>query len=189
MMQPDIMGWVLGGVLGVLFIVIETFMIGRLLRVPLPHRFLVVTGGRHNRGGKTLGFRIARKLTYVIPVVEQCREIDGSCIPCRIEVRNAYLPGGVRVKASLFALVRLSTDPALAACWIERFLDRPTGDIAQVSTETMEGAARQVLSTLAAEEVGDLTFLAGMADATAESFRKLGLELVHLSVSSLRMEA
>jgi len=188
-MPLELTGWIIGGVLGILFIAIETTLLTCLFRVPLPHNFLVISGRSYTWGGETRGFRIVRKLTHVMPVVEQALEMDGSCRPCRVEVRRAYLQGGVPVIVELFALVRISLDPEVMVDAVERFAGLPADAVARVATETLEGEVRALVSTLDAAGVEDLKFIAELAARSEESFRKLGLEVVHLSLTQLRKEA
>lgn len=180
------MYWVIGGAAGFALAMFETLLIRALFRVPPPHRLLVVSGRQYPQGGKTRGFAVNGRPRAVMPVVERAEELDTTCVPCTVEVKNAYLKGGVPVTARWFALARISREQGIVHEAVERFLGRPASEVGQVARETLEGVARGLLVTAELEEVEDLKFLQELAKEAGPHLRKMGLELVHLSLDSAR---
>jgi len=187
-MESHIVYWVIGGAGGLVLAVIETLLIRALFRAAPPHRLLVVSGRRYRQGHETRGFAVHGGLRAVIPVVERVEEQDTTCVPCGVEVRNAYLKGAVPVTVRWFALVRVSRDPEVVHDAVERFLGRPAAEVGQVATETLEGAARGALAKISPENLDHLTLFEVLLLEGSPPLRAMGLELVHLSIESFGKE-
>lgn len=181
-MESHILYWVIGGAAGFALATLEVMLIRALFHVPPPHRLLVVSGRQYRQGGKTRGFAIHGRPRFVMPVVERVDELDTTCVPCTVEVRNAYLKGGVPVTARWLALVAITRDPALTPEAVERFLGRPLSEVAQVARETFEGVARGLLATADLLEVEHPDFAVRLAVEAEPSLQKMGLAIFHVSL-------
>jgi uncharacterized membrane protein YqiK len=181
-MESHILYWVIGGAGGFALAVFETLLIRSLFRVPPPHKLLVVSGRQYRQGGKTRGFAVYGRPRAVIPVVERSDELDTTCVPCTVAVRNAYLKGGVRIHVQWLALVAISRDPALTSEAVERFLGRPLSEVGQVATETFEGVARGLLATADLQDVEDPGFAVRLAAEAEPSLQKMGLAIFFVTL-------
>ncbi len=179
-MENHLLYWILGGAAGFALAAFEVLLIRSLFRVPPPHKLLVVSGRQYRQGGKTRGFAVYGRPRAVMPVVERADELDTTCLPCTIEVRNAYLKGGVLVTARWLALVSITRDPALTPEAVERFLGRPLSEVAQVATETFEGVARGLLATADLQEMEHPDFTVRLAVEAEPSLQKMGLAVFHV---------
>jgi uncharacterized membrane protein YqiK len=184
-MESDIMYWVIGAGGGVALAVFETLLLRTLFRAALPHRLLVVSGRQYGQAGKVRGFSVHGGLRLVVPVVERVEELDATCVPCTVEVRNAYLKGAGPLGARWFALVRISREPGVVHDAVERFLGRSSTEVGRVATELLEGVARGLLATTTREEVEELAFVQTFIAEGSPALRDQGIELVHLSLDAV----
>ncbi|MBU1238875.1 hypothetical protein KJ865_04120 [Myxococcota bacterium] len=183
-MSPMVTGIIIGAVLGLGLTALEIIIMVNLFKIPLPHKMLIISGRQYNSGGEFRGYRVTRRGTVVIPLLETCQEMDTSLIVSRPVISGAYMKGGLRVSLELYALVGISQDPKTMHNALERFMGQRREDIEHVARETMEGTARGVIAGEECSE-SDLPLLVQqLVMGAGEELAKLGLSLQHLSVTS-----
>ncbi len=181
-MESNILYWIIGGTAGAALAAFEVLLIRTLIRVPPPHKLLVVSGRQYRQGKKTRGFAVFGRPRFVMPVVERVDELDTTCVPCTVEVHDVRLEDGGPVTARWFSLVRISRDPELIPEAVERFLGCPADEVRQVVRETIEQEARTLIAKRECRRVDEGMFTGLLGVNVELSLKKLGLELTHLSL-------
>lgn len=189
----DILGFACLGAMGGLGIVAVVFLLKQFLYVCRPNEIMIFSGRRYRmEDGSSVGYRVVHGGWAVrIPVLEKVDRMDLTTIPLQLEVQNAYSNGGIPLKLSAVAYVKVSSDPRKVNHAIERFLGRNPDEIQLVAKEALEGHLRGIVARMTPEEVNEdrLKFFEEMMKETSEDFDRLGLQLDTLKVQSVTDEA
>jgi len=184
-------GIALGGSL-VIAMVIFFALIKKFMYICQPNEILIISGKtRKMADGSNVGFRvISGGRVFQIPVLETVERMDVRTIPVEISVTNAYSKGGIPLSLHAIANVKITTDPALVANAIERFLGRHPSEIRRVAKEQLEGNLRGVLANMTPEEVNEdrLMFASALAEDVEDDLARLGLHLDTLKIQNVADE-
>ena len=164
------------------------YTLKNLLFVATPNQVLVLAGGKHRVGNRSVGYRAIRGGRGVrMPLIETVHWMDLSNIPVEIEVNHAFSKGGIPLNVQGVAHVKLpGSEPRLSNA-IERFLERSRTEIAQVARETLEGNVRGVLAQLTPEQVNEdkVAFANKLLDEAEHDFGTIGLVLDTLKIQNV----
>lgn len=167
-------------------------VVKHMLIICEPDEVLVVSGRSHRAAdGSTLGFRVLTAgRALVLPVIETVERMDASAVSVPMTVQGAYSEGGIPLNVQAVASIKISREPALLNNAVERFLGKPTHEIAEVAKETLEGHLRGVLATLTPEEVNEdrLKFAERLTSEASADLRKLGIQLDLLKIQAVSDE-
>ena len=174
----------------IVFALLFTIMVvSSLIVICPPNKIAVITGkNRTLSDGRTVGYRILKGgRTLRIPIIEKVSWMDLNTIPLEVSVSNAYSKGAIPLNVQGIANVKVSSAEGLLENAAERFLDRPTEQIGQIATETLEANLRGVLATLSPEEVNEdrLKFSQQLIDEADDDIKTLGLELDVMKIQNV----
>jgi uncharacterized membrane protein YqiK len=164
--------------------IVPAILVERLVEIARPDEVLIVIGRRsRSADGQERSYRVASGRVLRVPIVELVQRLDTS--PLRVERRidSVYLREGQRAQPALTASVRIARREPLVHSAIERFLGQSPEKIARTAGDTLESAARSVLSKLVKDELRDGEKLRqAIIEEAEKDLAKLGLELDDLSV-------
>lgn len=182
-----ILGAAAGGV-----VLVGVGVLRQFIYVCRPNEVLVISGRQFTLpDGSQVGYRHAHGgWTFRWPVLEKIDRMDLRTIPIDIQVHNAYSRGNIPLSVSAVAYVKVSSQPALLANAIERFLGRDPDEIRRVAKESLEGHIRGVLARMTPEEVNEdrLRFAEELTHEAGEDLDRLGIQLDALKVQSVADE-
>ncbi|MCB9510091.1 MAG: flotillin [Deferribacteres bacterium] len=179
-------------IVGLVILTVMLF-ISRFLLICHPNEVIVLSGRRRQvADGATVGYRIIRGGRALrIPILEKAARMSLETIPLELSVQNAYSRGGIPLKVEAIANIKIdSSEPAFGNA-VERFLNKPQGDIHEIAKDTLEGNLRGVLATLTPEEVNEdrLKFAGSLIDEADSDLKQLGLQLDTLKIQNVSDEA
>lgn len=184
-MMPIILVLLLTALVVVGFVV---YTLKNLLLVSSPNEVLVLSGGTHQPGGKTVGYRSVRGGRAVrIPLLERVDRMDLSNVPVEISVKGAYSKGGIPLNIHGVAQIKLPGEEPRLASAVERFLGRSRDEIAAVARETLEGNVRGVLAQLTPEQVNQdkAEFAHKLLEEAEHDMSRMGLVLDTLKIQNV----
>ncbi len=156
-------------------------IIDNLFYIGEPHEVLIFSGRSHKLSdGSVVGFRtVIGGWAFRIPIIERVDRMDLRVMPVTISVEGAFSKGGIPLKVTAVANIKISSNPQVLAAAIEHFLGHARSEIAKVARETLEGHLRGVLATLTPVEVNEdrLAFAQKIEEEVLPDLHKLGLEL------------
>lgn len=160
-------------------------VVKNLIYICQPNEVLVFSGARRNVGGRSVGYSLVQGGRRIrIPLLERVDRLDLTNMVIDINVRGAYSRGGIPLNVAAVANVKVaSTEPTIGNA-IERFLNKPRGDLIRVTKETLEGNLRGVLATLTPEEVNHdrVKFAQSLLSEADIDLKRLGLTLDTLKI-------
>ncbi|CAA9242665.1 MAG: hypothetical protein AVDCRST_MAG10-1679 [uncultured Acidimicrobiales bacterium] len=184
-------GLILGGVLAVVILAILAAIRNLIIICP-PNRVAVISGrSRQLSDGRTVGYRAIRGgRTLRVPLLERVSWMELNTIPIEVSVQNAYSRGAIPLHVQGIANVKVSSVEGLLQNSVERFLEVPQSEIANIAKETLEANLRGVLATLTPEEVNEdrLKFAQTLIEEADDDIKTLGLELDVLKIQNVTDE-
>jgi len=184
-------GLILGGVLAVVILAILASIRSLIIICP-PNRVAVISGrSRKLSDGRTVGYRAIRGgRTLRVPLLERVSWMELNTIPIEVSVQNAYSRGAIPLHVQGIANVKVSSVEGLLQNSVERFLEVPQSEIAEIAKETLEANLRGVLATLTPEEVNEdrLKFAQTLIEEADDDIKTLGLELDVLKIQNVTDE-
>ena len=184
-------GLILGGVLAVVILAILAAIRNLIIICP-PNRVAVISGrSRQLSDGRTVGYRAIRGgRTLRVPLLERVSWMELNTIPIEVSVQNAYSRGAIPLHVQGIANVKVSSVEGLLQNSVERFLEVPQSEIADIAKETLEANLRGVLATLTPEEVNEdrLKFAQTLIEEADDDIKTLGLELDVLKIQNVTDE-
>jgi flotillin len=157
-----------------------------------PNEVLIISGRPRtvvDEAGRryTVGYRLVRGGTFVMPVRERVQRLSLELLTLDIQVPDAYTAQGVRIAVDAVAQVKVRGDERSVALAAEQFLSRPTEEIRRVAHQVVEGHLRAVLGTVSVEDVYlRRQEIARQAREAAEAdLARMGLEVVSLTIHHL----
>lgn len=173
------------GLFVLIFIVVT---VKRMLVVVPPNEALILSGGRHRLGDKTVGYRVVRGgNTLRLPLLEQGDTIDLRNITIDVQVLGAFSKGGIPLNVQGVANVKLPGGEPLLFNAVQRFLGRTREEIMMIAKETLEGNLRGVLAQLTPEEVNEdkNRFAQILVEEAEHDMARMGLELDLLKIQNV----
>jgi flotillin len=175
--------------LAVVFLLVLSAVIKRLLYICQPNEVLVFSGGqRAISDGRQVGYRIIKGGRAVrIPLLETVDRMDLTNMPIEVSVKSAYSKGGIPLNVHGIANIKIAGEQPVLDNAVERFLGVPRDRIMSVAKETLEGNLRGVLATLTPEEVNEdkIKFAQSLLSEAEEDLRRIGLELDTLKIQDV----
>lgn len=164
-------------------------LVANFMLICPPNELLVVAGRTsYRRDGTRIGYRIvAGGRALRIPFVESVSRMQRNAMPLELELRRQLCKGEHRVDLELVGVVRICSDIGLVHSAIERFLGQDPAEIVEVAKNTLEGHAREALSSRRPEELNAdrLAFSEDLVAAANVDMNKLGIELLTCNVRRL----
>ncbi len=164
------------------------YTLKNLLLVSSPSEALILSGGTHTIGDKTVGYRSVRGGRAVrLPLFERVDRMDISNVPVDISVKSAYSKGGIPLNIQGVAQIKLPGDEPRLSSAVERFLGRSRAEIAAVARETLEGNVRGVLAQLTPEQVNQdkAEFAQKLLEEAEHDMGRMGLVLDTLKIQNV----
>jgi flotillin len=178
----------LGG-MAVIFLLVISVVINRLLYICQPNEVLVFSGGQQAiSDGRQVGYRIIKGGRAVrIPLMEAVDRMDLTNMPIEVSVKGAYSRGGIPLNVHGIANIKIAGEQPVLDNAVERFLGVARDRIMAVAKETLEGNLRGVLATLTPEEVNEdkIKFAQSLLSEAEEDLRRIGLELDTLKIQDV----
>jgi flotillin len=168
------------------------YTLKNLLLVSSPNEALILSGGSHAVGDRTVGYRSIRGGRAVrIPLFERVDRMDLSNIPIEIAVKGAYSKGGIPLNVQGVAHVKLPGEEPRLANAVERFLGRRVDEISGIARETLEGNLRGVLAQLTPEQVNQdkAAFADKLLEEAEHDLQRMGLVLDTLKIQNVTDDA
>jgi flotillin len=175
-------------VIAVLLVVAVVAAVRSLIIICPPNQVSVISGRTRAVQGRDVGYRLlSGGRTLRVPILEKVDWVSLNTIPIEVSVTNAYSKGAIPLNVQGIANVKISSQPALLANAVERFLGRPQDFIAQLAKETLEANLRGVLATLTPEEVNEdrLKFAETLITEAQDDMDTLGLALDVLKIQNV----
>jgi flotillin len=164
------------------------YMLRNLLLVSNPGEALILSGGTHTEGNRTLGYRSIRGGRAIrIPLLESIDRMDLSNVPVDIAVRGAYSKGGIPLNIQGVAQIKLPGEEPRLSSAVERFLGRTRKEIMTVARETLEGNVRGVCAQLTPEQVNQdkAEFANKLLEEAEHDMTRMGLVLDTLKIQNV----
>ncbi len=180
------------GVIVVVAILTVIAVVSSLLVICPPNRVAIISGrSRTLPDGRRVGYRVLKGgRTLRIPILERLSWVELNTMPIEVSVTNAFSRGAIPLNVQGIANVKVSSQEALLANSVERFLSTNQMAIAQIAKETLEANLRGVLATLTPEEVNEdrLKFGQTLIEEADDDMKTLGLELDTLKIQNVTDE-
>ncbi|MGB0750903.1 MAG: SPFH domain-containing protein [Gammaproteobacteria bacterium] len=156
-------GFIAGGIAGVVAFIILVVTLKTLVRVCAPDQILVVTGTKTQVDGREYGFRIQDGgWTFVIPYLQSVQALDLNIIPINVRVEGVNSANGITVGADATACVCVDdAEPTMLYAAVERLMGKSRDEIQEQIQHTMVGNFRGALNkttplqAIGMEDVGD----------------------------------
>jgi flotillin len=166
-----------------------------------PNEALIFTGRTHKikvigQDGKATGETIVRGWRAVIggaklkiPVLEKISKMSLKTMNLPdVKVTSAYSKEGVPVTIEAVANVKISSEDALFARAVERFLGVEPSQIQRIIKETLEGQLRDIIGVLTVEELYQKRdmFVNKVLEQAGEELAKLGVIIDIINVQDIK---
>jgi flotillin len=177
--------------IGILFVVVLSVIISRLLYICSPNEVLIFSGGQRASAGKKVGYRVIKGGRAIrIPMLEAVDRMDLTNMPIEVSVTGAYSKGGIPLNVHGIANLKIAGEPPVLDNAVERFLGVNRKEIMAVAKEALEGNLRGVLATLTPEEVNQdkIKFAQSLLSEAEEDLRRIGIELDTLKIQDVSDE-
>jgi len=176
-------------VLGVVFFLLVILVFSRYTKVG-PNEVLIVSGMKHKmEDGSKVGFRIVKGGgTFVIPVFEKVDILSLELLTIDVQTPEVYTSKGVPVKVDGVAQIKVKGDDISIRTAAEQFLGKPTDEIRNIATQTLEGHLRAILDTMTVEEIYQNrdAFASKVQEVAAGDLANMGLNIVSFTIRDIR---
>jgi flotillin len=172
----------------ILFVVVLSVIVNRLLYICSPNEVLIFSGGQRASAGKSVGYRVIKGGRAVrIPLMEAVDRMDLTNMPIEVSVKGAYSKGGIPLNVHGIANLKIAGEPPVLDNAVERFLGVDRNQIMMVAKEALEGNLRGVLATLTPEEVNQdkIKFAQSLLSEAEDDLRRIGIELDTLKIQDV----
>ena len=158
-----------------------------------PNELVVITGKKRRlEDGSVVGYRVVQGgRGFKFPLMESVARLPLTTHPIQVQLTSAMCKGMIPVNIEGRASVKLAGSVEEGAeAGIERFLGKSTDAVSKVAQQTIEGALRGVIATVAPEEANsDRIRLAQEAAALArQDLQQLGIVLDFLVITDVSDE-
>ncbi len=188
-------GWILLAIIVIVLVifVMLIMVLSRYTKVG-PNQVLVVSGRRHRMTEPdgtvaTRGFRIVKGGgTFVLPVVEKVDLLSLELLTIDVQTPEVYTSKGVPVKVDGVAQIKVKGDDVSIATAAEQFLSKPTDEIKNIATQTLEGHLRAILGTMTVEDIYQNrdAFASKVQEVAAGDMANMGLTIVSFTIRDIR---
>jgi len=156
-----------------------------------PNEVLIFAGARRTVGDREFGYRLIKGGTGVrVPLLEEVSRMDLTNMIIDIIVTNAYAKGGVPLTVQGVANVKIAGHEPVLNNAIERFMDKPRGEIMEIAKATLEGSLRGILATLTPEQVNEdmILFADRLVKEVDQDMTDLGLVVDTMKIQNVQDE-
>ena len=176
------------GITGIAGVWAFVVLLRQLYYICQPSEVLIFAGLPNRTGtGDKVGYRMVRGGSALrIPVVEEVMRLDLSNKIIDLRVDNAYSKGGIPLKVSGVANIKISGEEPGIHNAIERLIGKTQDEIRHIAKETLEGNLRGVMSSLTPEQLNEdkITFARTLLEEAEDDLQKLGLVLDTLQIQN-----
>ncbi len=159
-----------------------------------PNQVLVISGPPHASPSRTAtvvsrGFRIVKGGgTFVLPVMEKVDILSLELLTIDVQTPEVYTSKGVPVRVDGVAQIKVKGDDISIATAAEQFLSKPTDDIKNIATQTLEGHLRAILGTMTVEDIYQNrdAFASKVQEVAAGDMANMGLAIVSFTIRDIR---
>jgi flotillin len=144
-----------------------------------PNEVMVISG----RG--KLGFRIVKGGgTFIVPIVERVDILSLEDMTLEVKCEDVYTLEGVPITVDGVAIVKVASEDEAIRVAAEQFLSKPSNEIANIATQTLEGHLRAILGTLTVEEVYQdrEKFAQNVQNVAAVDMANMGMSIVAFTI-------
>ncbi len=188
-------GWTVLAVISIVVVIFVGFVIwlSRYTKVG-PNQVLVVSGRSHRvtePDGSVVsrGFRVVKGGgTFVLPVIEKVDILSLELLTIDVQTPEVYTSKGVPVKVDGVAQIKVKGDDVSIATAAEQFLSKPTDEIKNIATQTLEGHLRAILGTMTVEDIYQNrdAFASKVQEVAAGDMANMGLSIVSFTIRDIR---
>ncbi len=186
------MGWVIGGVVLVLFLMV---MVGGILRryKRCPSDQILVVYGKI--GGSEKGGMSARchhgGAAFIWPVFQDYSFLDLTPLPIDIKLEGALSQQNIRVNTPATFTVGISTEPGVMENAAERLLGLDLKRIAELARDIIFGQMRVVMATMPIEEINADRdkLIENITNSVEGELKKIGLRLINVNIQDITDES
>lgn len=180
-------------VIVVVLIIALAVILSRYTKVG-PNQVLVVSGHKHrikeaDGSVTTRGFRVVKGGgTFVIPVIEKVDILSLELLTIDVQTPEVYTSKGVPVRVDGVAQIKVKGDDVSIATAAEQFLSKPTDEIKNIATQTLEGHLRAILGTMTVEDIYQNrdAFASRVQEVAAGDMANMGLSIVSFTIRDIR---
>lgn len=179
-------------VIALVLIVTLLLAISRMLkwyrRVP-PNKVMVIFGGSHGKGTEKRGFRIVKGGgTFVVPIIEEVKELSLDLMTIEVDVVNVYTIAGVPVSVTGVAQVKIGGDDVAINVASEQLLGKTPEQVRDVAHQTLSGHLRAILGGLTVDEIfkDRNAFAQKVAEVAKADMANMGLHVVSFTIKEVR---
>ena len=195
--QTTVGGWgtLAMGIVGIVVVVFLFLMIwaSRYTKVG-PNEVLVVSGRKHRYADvdgsrQTRGFRVVKGGgTFVIPVIEKVDRLSLELLTIDVQTPEVYTSKGVPVRVDGVAQIKVKGDDISISTAAEQFLSKPTDEIKNIATQTLEGHLRAILGTMTVEDIYQNrdAFASKVQEVAAGDMANMGLGIVSFTIRDIK---
>ncbi len=189
--QMQLLGVGLG--LGAVAVLLLIIFIKNHMVLCQPNELVVITGKKHRlEDGSVVGYRVVRGgRGFRMPLMESVARLPLTTEAIQVQLSNAMCKGMIPVNIEGRASVKLAGSIEEGSeAGIERFLGKSTDAVSKTAQQTIEGALRGVIATVAPEEANtERIRLAQEAAALArQNLQRLGIVLDFLVITDVSDE-
>ena len=160
-----------------------------LIYICAPNEFLIFSGSRQERGGRSYGYRLIKGGRGVrLPLLERVDRMDLTNMAIDIQAIGAYSKGGIPLTVQGVANVKIAGHEPLIHNAIERFLGKPRQELIQIAKATLEGSLRGILATMTPEQVNEdkLMFAERLVHEVEQDMTALGLVVDTMKIQNVQ---
>jgi flotillin len=176
-------------VVGVVFFLLIILVFSRYTKVG-PNQVLIVSGMKHKmEDGTKVGFRIVKGGgTFVMPVFEKVDLLSLELLTIDVQTPEVYTSKGVPVKVDGVAQIKVKGDDISIRTAAEQFLGKPSDEVRNIATQTLEGHLRAILGTMTVEEIYQNrdAFASKVQEVAAGDLANMGLNIVSFTIRDIR---
>ena len=159
-----------------------------------PNEVLVVSGRKHRYADtegarQTRGFRVVKGGgTFVIPVIEKVDRLSLELLTIDVQTPEVYTSKGVPVRVDGVAQIKVKGDDISISTAAEQFLSKPTDEIKNIATQTLEGHLRAILGTMTVEDIYQNrdAFASKVQEVAAGDMANMGLGIVSFTIRDIK---
>lgn len=136
-------------------IVVAAVIVKRCLILVMPNELVVLLGRRYRTpDGRVLGYRVVfGGRVFRLPFVERAIRMPRGPFAVRLETGQVFTRDGARLRIEGRVEVGIGRSPFTVDRAIERFLERPPEEIAEVARQILESNLRKVAGQLESEQI------------------------------------
>jgi len=109
--------------IAVLFVLVLSVIVSRLLYICSPNEVLIFSGGQRASAGKRVGYRVIKGGRAIrVPMLEAVDRMDLTNMPIEVSVAGAYSKGGIPLNVHGIANLKIAGEPPVLDNAVERFL-------------------------------------------------------------------